>query len=137
MSQRPNDRADHKAVSAFIASLSFLGMNDQSERVVDAHAQTYLRIPDSNKISNQSWYRVTFWLGQDDSDPFYRVSGKAASGKSALMRYIIENDWRLCKFKTFGRRAGQKRKLNVDNAPRKDNQISAGTGPEPRLDTPL
>ena len=84
-------------VSAIIASLFFSGMNDRFERVVDAHAHTYSWIFESNSNSNQSWDSFTSWLGQDHGDPVYWVSGKAASGKSTLMRYIIENNRRLCK----------------------------------------
>ena len=88
---------DHHTVSAIIASLSFSGMNDRFERVVDAHAHTYSWIFESNSNSDQSWDSFTSWLGQDHGDPVYWVSGKAASGKSTLMRYIIENNRRLCK----------------------------------------
>lgn len=98
---------DHDtAVSAIIATLSFSGMNDRFERVTDAHAHTYSWIFESNSNINQSRDSFTSWLGQDHGDPVYRVSGKAASGKSTLMRYIVENNWRLCKslhFWTQGR----------------------------------
>ena len=87
----------HAAVSAIIDSLSFLGMNDRFERVVDAHAHTYAWIFDSDSNSNQSWDSFASWLSQDHGDPVYWVSGKAASGKSTLMRYIIENNWKLSK----------------------------------------
>ena len=97
MSQKTDDPDDHKAVSAIIASLSFSGMNDRFERVADAHAHTYSWILESNTSSNQSWDSFTSWLGQEHGDPIYWVSGKAASGKSTLMRYIIENHWKLCK----------------------------------------
>ena len=98
MSQNTVVHDHHTAVSAIISSLSFSGMNDRFERVVDAHAHTYSWIFESNSNSNQSWDSFTSWLGQDHGDPVYWVSGKAASGKSTLMHYIIRNDWRLCKF---------------------------------------
>ena len=97
MSEKTLVHNHHTAVSAIIASLSFSGMNDRFERVVDAHAHTYSWIFESDSNSNQSWDSFASWLSQDHSDPVYWVSGKAASGKSTLMRYIIENSWKLSK----------------------------------------
>ena len=97
MSQKTVLRDHHTAVSAIIANLSSPGMNDRFERVVEAHAHTYPWIFESNSNSSQSWDSFTSWLRQDHCDPVYWVSGKAASGRSTLMRYIIENSWRLRK----------------------------------------
>ena len=95
--QKTDDYYYHKAVSAIIASLSFPGMNERFERVVDAHADTYSWIFEFKSNSDQCWDSFISWLEQEHVDPIYWVSGKAASGKSTLMRYIIENQWKLCK----------------------------------------
>ena len=85
------------AVSSIIVSLSFLGMNDRFERVVDAHADTLSWIFEFRPTSSQRWDTFTSWLEQEHGGAVYLVSGKAASGKSTLMRYIFENHWKLCK----------------------------------------
>ena len=85
------------AVLGILASLSFPGMNDRYERVVDAHANTYSWIFESGYTTDQPWDSFTSWLGQEKGASIYWVSGKAASGKSTLMHYIMENHWKLCK----------------------------------------
>ena len=95
--RRTDDHHDYEAISAIIESLSFPGMDDRFERVGDAHANTYSWIFDSRTTSDQPWDSFTSWLEQEHGDSIYWLSGKASSGKSTLMRYIIENKWKLCK----------------------------------------
>lgn len=85
------------AVSSIIASLTFPGMNDRYGQVLDAHANTYSWIFESKTTSDQPWDSFTSWLEQEHDAPIYWVSGKAASGKSTLMRYILEDRRRLRK----------------------------------------
>lgn len=84
------------AVSSIIASLTFPGMNERYGQVLDAHANTYSWIFEPKTTSDQPWDSFTSWLEQEHGAPIYWVSGKAASGKSTLMRYILENQWKLC-----------------------------------------
>ena len=79
------------AVSAIIASLSFPGMNNRYERLVDAHVNTYSWIFGPDHTTDQPWDSFTSWLAQEEGASIYWLSGRAASGKSTLMRYIMEN----------------------------------------------
>lgn len=91
-----NDQVEF-VVSSIIASLTFPGMNDRYGQVLDAHANTYSWIFESEIASNQPWDSFTSWLEQEHGATIYWVSGKAASGKSTLMRYLLENRRKLCK----------------------------------------
>ena len=74
------------AIKAIIASLKFPGMDDRYEAVVEAHAQTFSWIFSVDKSSSQRWDSFTSWL--ESGEHLYWIKGKAASGKSTLMRYI-------------------------------------------------
>lgn len=91
-----NDKVEC-AVSSIIASLTFPGMNDRYGQVLDAHANTYSWIFEPKTTFDQPWDSFTSWLEQEHGAPIYWVSGRAASGKSTLMRYILENQRKLCK----------------------------------------
>lgn len=75
------------AVKAIIASLKFPGMDDRYEAVVQAHAQTFSWIFSVEESGDQRWDNFTSWLASGES--LYWINGKAASGKSTLMRYIF------------------------------------------------
>ena len=78
------------AIRAIIASLAFPGMHDRYETVVEAHARTFSWIFEMNeKTADQPWDNFTSWLERGDHT--YWISGKAASGKSTLMRYIFDH----------------------------------------------
>ena len=99
-SQKREDLCDYArrfeyALSSIIASLKFPGMDDRFECVADAHASTFSWVFESKTTSDQPWDSFTSWLEQENGDHIYWVSGKAASGKSTLMRYIFENKRKL------------------------------------------
>ncbi|KAL9029249.1 MAG: hypothetical protein Q9196_002487 [Gyalolechia fulgens] len=75
------------AIPALIQSLRFPGLMDRYENVAEAHGQTFSWIftPDDGK---QPWHSFTSWL--EESTSIYWIMGKAASGKSTLMRSIFE-----------------------------------------------
>ena len=75
------------AIEAIIASLKFPGMNDRYEAVVEAHAQTFSWIFSVEESDDQRWDSFTTWL--ESGEDLYWINGKAASGKSTLMRYIF------------------------------------------------
>ena len=75
------------AIKAIIASLMFPGMDDRYEAVVEAHARTFSWIFSVEESGDQCWDNFTSWLESGES--LYWINGKAASGKSTLMRYIF------------------------------------------------
>ena len=75
------------AIKAIIASLAFDGMTDRYEAVVEAHAQTFSWIFSVKESADQPWDSFISWL--ERGEHLYWISGKAASGKSTLMRYIF------------------------------------------------
>lgn len=74
-------------IKAIIASLKCPGKDDRYEAVVDAHAQTSSWIFSVEESGDQRWDNFTSWLESGES--LYWINGKAASGKSTLMRYIF------------------------------------------------
>ena len=76
------------AVPAILESLKFPGMDDRYEIVVEAHAKTFAWIFEPDR-PEQSWDSFTSWLENDDS--IYWIQGKAASGKSTLVRSVYEH----------------------------------------------
>ena len=82
-------RVNYDAVPAIIESLAFQGMNDRFERVIEAHAKTFSWIFDPDTKDNIPWDSFLSWL--QSGDGIYWINGKAASGKSTLMRYIFEH----------------------------------------------
>ena len=87
---RPTD-ADHVKLvfSAILAGLSFAGMEDRYEMVLDAHAKTFSWIFESKCESDKLQHNFIQWLRH--AEGVFWITGKAASGKSTLMRYVYEH----------------------------------------------
>ena len=74
--------------SKLLRSLAFPGMNSRRETVDDAFAETFKWIWKPNaKVDKSSDF--THWL--DEGDCFYWLSGKAGSGKSTLINFILSS----------------------------------------------
>lgn len=69
-------------IQEMLKALSFDEADDREYKVAKAHQRTYSWI-----WHEQSPFR--FWLQGDD--PLFWISGKAGSGKSTLMKYIVQN----------------------------------------------
>ncbi|KAF8855876.1 hypothetical protein BDZ45DRAFT_595017, partial [Acephala macrosclerotiorum] len=74
-----------------LQQLAFPNMTDRIEEVAEAHARTYEWIfSDSSSICpSRTWSNFVEWL--KDGNGIYWINGKAASGKSTLMRYILRH----------------------------------------------
>jgi hypothetical protein len=70
-------------------SLRFPTMRDRYEGIESAHKNTFKWIFHEPGDWNKPWDDFAQWLKAGDG--IYWVSGKAGSGKSTLMRYIIDN----------------------------------------------
>ncbi|KAL8830632.1 MAG: hypothetical protein Q9170_005650 [Blastenia crenularia] len=75
-------------IPAMIEGLRFPGMTDRYENVAEAHGQTFSWIF-TPADGRQPWDSFTSWLEEGTS--IYWIMGKAASGKSTLMRSILEH----------------------------------------------
>ncbi|KAK9234515.1 hypothetical protein V1525DRAFT_435556 [Lipomyces kononenkoae] len=84
---------DHEiALRDFILeSLSFSSMKDREEGVDVAHDRTFEWIFDSNREILPGVDSLSKWLQKDGADGIFWVNGKAGSGKSTLMRFIIDH----------------------------------------------
>jgi hypothetical protein len=70
-------------------SLRFPTMRDRYEGIESAHKNTFKWIFHESSHWNKPWDDFAQWLKAGDG--IYWTSGKAGSGKSTLMRYIIDN----------------------------------------------
>jgi hypothetical protein len=70
-----------------LKTLHYEGMHDRYEAVVEAHANTFTWI--FHPKPDQPWDSFSDWL--ERGEEIYWITGKAASGKSTLMRYIFAN----------------------------------------------
>ncbi|KAI6329436.1 hypothetical protein MCOR30_005577 [Pyricularia oryzae] len=100
----------------FLKSLKFPGMNERRNAIEESHEETFrwalndvgAASDESNSESDDSnseldgsnseldgsnsrlqWHRITDWL--DSNHAIYWVSGKAGSGKSTFMKYLIDH----------------------------------------------
>ncbi len=73
-------------------------MSERRAGIRPAHQKTYRWIFEPPKTpgnvpSNASpWSSFVNWLEQDDTSQMYWVTGKPGSGKSTLMKYIVESE---------------------------------------------
>jgi hypothetical protein len=74
---------------ALLESLQFPEMNHRYERIANAHAKTFLWVFCDPKAYKRPWDNFVEWLST--SNGIYWIQGKAASGKSTLMRFIWHN----------------------------------------------
>lgn len=64
-------------------------MNLRHETIAEAHQQTFERIFCDPKVEDKPWSNFSKWL--EDNSGIYWIHGKPGSGKSTLMRFIVED----------------------------------------------
>ncbi|OAL22982.1 hypothetical protein AYO22_06890 [Fonsecaea multimorphosa] len=88
-----DDFADNRQIQAkyesFMENLYFQELNHRQDTIADAHAETFEWIFDSTSHIERPWNDFLAWT-QDD-DPLYWVLGKAGSGKSTLMNFLVQD----------------------------------------------
>jgi hypothetical protein len=72
-----------------LGNLHFESISDRYEQVSEAHAQTFRWIFEPEQSSPECKSGFVEWL--ENNEPLYWINGKAASGKSTLMKYIYDN----------------------------------------------
>jgi hypothetical protein len=79
---------DYLIESSLLASLRFPTMNNRFEEIEPAHKETFEWIFRS-PAQQSKWSNFPQWLSEGGG--IYWINGKAASGKSTLMRFICED----------------------------------------------
>ncbi|KAI1475869.1 hypothetical protein F4774DRAFT_395595 [Daldinia eschscholtzii] len=83
----------HKKKIKVLKSLYFQSMNQRKNDSRNSYAGTFKWIFRTNNTAdkpNRTWCDFEDWLESDDT--MYWISGKAGSGKTTLMKYLIENN---------------------------------------------
>lgn len=76
-----------KARSRLLESLEYRGMNARINEVSQASTKTFEWVLESDNPHH--WSSFTGWLNSQEQ--IYLISGKPGSGKSTLMKYLIQN----------------------------------------------
>jgi hypothetical protein len=84
---------------AFLESLRFPEINYRHERVAEAHEKTFLWAFRDPKAHEKPWDNFVEWLSK--SNGIYWIQGKAACGKSTLMRFICHYSQTLTNLKLW------------------------------------
>lgn len=72
----------------FLSSLSFRGMDDRESRIAEAHENTLRWVFDPPTTERPNWQSLTGWLESDSQ--LYWITGKAGSGKSTLVKFLLQ-----------------------------------------------
>lgn len=76
--------------SELCSNLAFKNMSDRMERIAEPHRKTFTWIFEDPEQWHGLWSNFPEWLRADSS--LYWVAGKAGSGKSTLMKYVVEDE---------------------------------------------
>jgi hypothetical protein len=84
----------HEVTKDLLNMLAFESIGDRLEGIDEAHENTFgwifqplPRNPTVEETESQPWANFTKWLAEQSG--LYWINGKAASGKSTLMKYIL------------------------------------------------
>ncbi|KAF3037752.1 hypothetical protein E8E11_003573 [Didymella keratinophila] len=83
------DRKNYGREQALLTWLDFRQVNWRYDAVEEAHRETFNWIFDHN-YKNQEWNDFRAYLTYDTSEPYF-INGKAGSGKSTLMKFIVDS----------------------------------------------
>ncbi|KAI1493928.1 hypothetical protein F5X96DRAFT_619896 [Biscogniauxia mediterranea] len=104
------DKDDPDLCKSILDSLVFQSLTHREKAISEAYEQTFRWVFEDPRVDQQGkamWSNFPAWL-QGDSDSMYWVAGKPGSGKSTLMKYIINNELLKTHLRTW---AGSSRKL--------------------------
>ncbi|RMJ07602.1 hypothetical protein CDV36_012796 [Fusarium kuroshium] len=86
----PSSQETEVAVQRMLLScLRFPSISQRYEEVAEAHRSTFEWIFKADKSGEATWSNFPQWL--EHGNGVYWLSGKAASGKSTLIRYILDS----------------------------------------------
>lgn len=79
-----------QVAEAILSSLRYPTITERFEEVAEAHEQTFDWIFEHRSVDDKvPWDDFVHWL--EHGDGIYWINGKAASGKSTLMKYIYQS----------------------------------------------
>ena len=94
--QAVSNHVQSAQVTALMESLRFAEIYARHEQIADAHKKTFewiFRMPKNSDEKNvPKWASFTAWLEGEDVSSIYWIHGKAGSGKSTLMSYMVEDE---------------------------------------------
>lgn len=76
--------------AAILKSFSYRGMDSRHIDIAETHAKTFSWIFEGASQQDQPWDNFVTWL--ENGESIYWITGKAASGKSTLMKYICQHE---------------------------------------------
>lgn len=82
-----------------LQSLKFSAMDERRDEICEAHHKTFQWIYQDPTASGKPWSNFVNWLQRDHG--IYWINGKAGSGKSTLMRDIVDNRKKLDSIKVW------------------------------------
>lgn len=80
---------EQAVIGALLRSISYPNIDSRGESIATAHAKTYEWALEETHEQQQIWSNLNKWLRSQDG--IYWLSGKAASGKSTLMKFLTQN----------------------------------------------
>jgi len=89
VSQSSEQRLRNKVRTTILEYLKYEEMTNRFEDVDEAHPETF-EWAFSAPAEEQSWSDLSTWLKEGDG--VYWVSGKAGSGKSTLMKHLVDDE---------------------------------------------
>lgn len=86
--EHKKETLDKENCKSFLESLYFPEILSRQEEIADAHKQTFEWIFDASGSKVRPWNNFVEWLERGQG--IYWINGKAGSGKSTLMSYIVQ-----------------------------------------------
>ncbi|PHH80906.1 hypothetical protein CDD80_5826 [Ophiocordyceps camponoti-rufipedis] len=101
---KARQEAETQARDRLLESVRYATMNDRWNQIKDSHEDTFewifpkqqdeesseMEIDRNESAAKVAWYDFEEWLRSDDRQPYW-ISGKAGSGKSTLIKFLVEH----------------------------------------------
>ena len=109
--EQRKETLDRESCKSFLETLYFPEILSRQEEIADAHKQTFEWIFDASGSKVLPWNNFVEWLERGQG--IYWINGKAGSGKSTLMSYIVQQPRTMDYLKAWSKTQTQARELCV------------------------
>jgi hypothetical protein len=99
----PISRLSTTLIDGLLNSLQFQAITAREERIAEAHVRTFEWIFESSRSSARPWSSFGDWL--QTGSGLYWITGKAGSGKSTLMKYVVHHEKTMAILRAWAHRA--------------------------------